>query len=144
MSVGYQYEQQVFQNAYSDFNRAGRSSGLGSVISGKSSIAKAARRLDKMSKTPIDRFIEALYIAGREEDYKDFNPDIIRDMLSSYKHPEYLHPKVFSIAFNECVIGKKVDTEKFSNPLFLDKLESKEFDPIDVYRYATLIETLFR
>lgn len=136
---------QEYMHAYSDFAQVSKGGvGAGSVIGGKGKYAKLSKILHRSGLSASERLVENVVRESKEENYADFDTDYLKTLLDGYKHPEYLHPKVFAIAYDMVRKGTSDFASIFNSQEFIGRLEEKEIDILDVYRYVKLILILMR
>jgi hypothetical protein len=131
-----------FMNSYSDFQRSGQSSVAGTVIKGGKYEA-VSKMLSRMAMTPKGRFLEAVQAACREEEIP-FAQTLFEVIADRHPHPDYLNAKLSLFAVMEAIKGVQVNTDKFLDPDFKDRMTEKDIEMVDLYRYATMISLLLQ
>lgn len=131
-----------FMNSYADFQRSGQSSLVGSVIKGGKYEA-VSKMLSRMAMTPKDRFIDGVQTVCREEEIP-YLANWFEVIGSRHPHPDYLNAKLCVFAVQECLNNTQVNTDKFLDPKFQDRMSEKDIDMVDLYRYATMVSLLLQ
>lgn len=130
-------------NSYSDFQRSGQSDVVGTVIKGGKYEA-TSKLLFRVSLTPKERFREAVQAVSREEEIP-YLGNLFGLIADRHPHPDYLNPKLCLFAIQECILNSnQVNIDKFLDPVFQEKMEEKDIDMVDLYRYATMLALLLQ
>lgn len=138
------YEEPLFQSAFSDFERAGRSIGLGSIMVGSDDIKRTQRQIRASSLSDTEKFLEEVQLFCYENKIA-YNRELYEQIANGFPRPRFLSPSACVLAINYFITSEnEIIRGAFDDPSVTAILDEKEMEKTDLYRYAVFISKILR